>query len=154
MTENNTIDMNAVDGDEIENLDVIESLFFAYRDFIEDPDKILAEYGFGRAHHRVLFFVCRQPGLTVAELLGILKITKQSLARVLKQLLSAEYISQIEGSSDRRKRLLYPTQKGRELVLKLSVPQSGRISNALSGMSVGEKDIILAFLRQMHGNKR
>jgi len=147
-------EMKAVDSDEIENLDVIESLFFAYRDFIGDPDKILYEYGFGRAHHRVLYFVCRQPGLTVAELLSILKITKQSLARVLKQLLDADYISQIEGHSDRRKRLLFPTEKGRELVLKLSTPQSERITNALSGMDETKRQHILTFLHQMRGNKR
>jgi len=147
-------EMKAVDSDEIENLDVIESLFFAYRDFIGDPDKILYEYGFGRAHHRVLYFVCRQPGLTVAELLGILKITKQSLARVLKQLLDADYISQIEGHSDRRKRLLFPTEKGRGLVLKLSTPQSERITNALSGMDETKRQHILTFLHQMRGNKR
>src|ERR1700759_296530 len=64
----------------------IELFYFAYRDFTCDPDAILAQYGFGRAHHRVLHFVHRNPGLKVAELLEILKITKQSLARVLKQL--------------------------------------------------------------------
>ena len=66
--------------------DLIELLFFAYRDFVGGPDLILAEYGFGRAHHRVLHFVLRRPGLTIAELLDILKITKQSLNRVLKEL--------------------------------------------------------------------
>ena len=70
---------------------LIELLFFAYRDFTSDPDEILAGYGFGRAHHRVLHFVNRRPGLTVAELLDVLKITKQSLARVLKQLIDASY---------------------------------------------------------------
>lgn len=146
-------DMKPVDADEIKNIDVIESLFFAYRDFVEDPDNILSEYGFGRAHHRVLFFVCRHPGLTVAELLTILKITKQSLARVLKQLVDAEYIQQIEGSKDRRKRLLFPTNSGRELVLELSVPQSERISKALSGMDSLQREQILTFLHQMRGNK-
>ena len=147
-------DMKAVDSDEIENLDVIESLFFAYRDFIGDPDNILSEYGFGRAHHRVLYFVCRRPGLTVAELLNTLKITKQSLARVLKQMLNAEYINQVEGKNDRRKRLLFPTEKGRDLVLKLSSPQSERISRALSGLDEQQREDILTFLHQMRGNKR
>ena len=147
-------DMKAVDSDEIENLDVIESLFFAYRDFVGDPDNILFEYGFGRAHHRVLYFVCRRPGLTVAELLNTLKITKQSLARVLKQMLNAEYITQIEGKNDRRKRLLFPTAKGRDLVLKLSSPQSERISRALSGLDEQQRENILTFLHQMRGNKR
>ena len=62
--------------------DLIELFFFAYRDFVSDPDRILADYGFGRAHHRVLHFVDRQPGLTIADLLDILRITKQSLNRV------------------------------------------------------------------------
>src|SRR5262249_16066133 len=67
--------------------DVIELLFFAYRDFVGDPDEVLEKYGFGRAHHRVLHFVNRNPGMKVADLLVILKITKQSLGRVLKQLI-------------------------------------------------------------------
>src|SRR3954464_5994861 len=66
--------------------DLIELLFFAYRDFVGDADRLLADYGFGRAHHRVLHFVDRHPGLTVADLLEVLKITKQSLNRVLKEL--------------------------------------------------------------------
>src|SRR5262249_41205057 len=87
--------------------DVIELLFFAYRDFIGDPDDVLAKCGFGRAHHRVLHFVNRNPGMKVAELLDILKITKQSLGRVLKQLIDQGYVAQKEGANDRRQRLLY-----------------------------------------------
>ena len=71
--------------------ELIELLFFAYRDFVGDPDSILERYGFGRAHHRVLHFVNRNPGLTIAALLDILKITKQSLGRVLKELLEQGY---------------------------------------------------------------
>jgi DNA-binding MarR family transcriptional regulator len=82
----------AVTADEGIDFSIIELMYFAYRDFTSDPDQILAEYGFGRAHHRVLHFVNRLPGLTVAELLDVLKITKQSLARVLKQLIDAGYI--------------------------------------------------------------
>jgi hypothetical protein len=77
---------------------IIELFFFAYRDFTSDPDQILSDYGFGRAHHRVLHFVNRRPGLTVAELLDVLKITKQSLARVLKQLIDTDHIVQLQGS--------------------------------------------------------
>ncbi|EIM72080.1 MarR family transcriptional regulator [Nitratireductor aquibiodomus RA22] len=110
---------------------IIEHLFFAYRDFTADPDAILDEYGFGRAHHRVLHFVNRLPGLTVAELLEVLRITKQSLARVLKQLIDDGYIVQIPGPRDRRQRELYPTQKGRDLALALALPQSRRIRAAL-----------------------
>src|SRR6202048_3931601 len=86
--------------------DVIELLFFAYRDFIGDPDDVLAKLGFGRAHHRVLHFVNRNPGMKVAELLDILKITKQSLCRVLKALIDEGYVVQKEGAKDRRHRLL------------------------------------------------
>src|SRR5437867_3427963 len=77
--------------------DVIELLFFAYRDFTGDADDVLAKLGFGRAHHRVLHFVNRNPGMKVAQLLDILKITKQSLGRVLKQLIEQGYVLQKEG---------------------------------------------------------
>ncbi len=76
----------AGDGDALE---LVELFFFAYRDFVGDADRLLENYGFGRAHHRVLHFVNRRPGLTIAALLDILRITKQSLNRVLKQLLEA-----------------------------------------------------------------
>src|SRR5579872_3634262 len=89
--------------------DLIELFFFAYRDFVGDADRLLEAYRFGRAHHRVLHFVNRQPGLTIAELLDILKITKQSLNRVLKELLDHAYVEQRAGASDRRQRLLYLT---------------------------------------------
>src|SRR5476651_2197259 len=79
--------------------DVIELLFFAYRDFVGDPDDVLAKLGFGRAHHRVLHFVNRNPGMKVAELLEILNITKQSLGRVLKQLIDQGYVLQKEGAT-------------------------------------------------------
>src|SRR5437764_13068313 len=84
----------------------IELLFFAYRDFTAEPDAILMRYGFGRAHHRVVHFVGRHPQMTVSELLGILRITKQSLSRVLGQLVRQEFIVQRPGSQDRRQRLL------------------------------------------------
>ncbi|MEM8593008.1 MAG: MarR family transcriptional regulator, partial [Pseudomonadota bacterium] len=100
-----------------------ELLFFAYRDFTGDPDVILADFGFGRAHHRVLHFVNRNPGLRVADLLDILNITKQSLSRVLKQLIDQGYVSQKAGASDRRERLLYPTERGKALAARLAAPQ-------------------------------
>lgn len=108
----------------------IELLFFAYRDFTAEPDTILARYGFGRAHHRVIHFVGRHPQMTVSELLGILRITKQSLSRVLSQLVSQEFIFQQPGSHDRRQRLLELTPKGRDLERQLSEPQRIRIANA------------------------
>src|SRR5262249_55485271 len=102
----------------------------AYRDFTADPDAILARYGFGRAHHRVIHFVGRHPQMTVTELLGILRITKQSLNRVLGQLVRQELILQRPGPSDRRQRLLELTAKGHELERQLSEPQRARIGNA------------------------
>src|ERR1700721_2627738 len=78
--------------------DIIELLFFAYRDFVGDPDEVLARLGFGRAHHRVLHFVNRNPGIKVAALLVSLKITKQSLGRVLKQLIAQGYVVQRGGA--------------------------------------------------------
>src|SRR5262249_52996623 len=111
--------------------DIIELLFFAYRDFISEPDEALAKFGFGRAHHRVLHFVNRNPGMKVAELLDILKITKQSLGRVLKQLVDEGYVLQKAGAHDRRQRLLYLTTKGETLAMKLAGLQSARVPPAL-----------------------
>lgn len=131
------------------DLKIIELLFFAYRDFTSDPDQILAEYGFGRAHHRVVHFVNRTPGLTVAELLDVLKITKQSLARVLKQLIDSGHIVQIQGLRDRRQRELYPTDEGRELALALARPQSRRINAAFEGLPDIGRDAVEQFLTAM-----
>lgn len=128
---------------------LIELLFFAYRDFTSDPDKILAGYGFGRAHHRVLHFVNRRPGLTVAELLDVLKITKQSLARVLKQLIDTGHVVQVRGARDKRQRRLYPTAAGRELSLALAAPQSRRIGAALRNLEPGDRAAVERFLRAM-----
>ena len=108
----------------------IELLFFAYRDFTAEPDAILAEYGFGRAHHRVVHFVGRHPQMTVGDLLGILRITKQSLNRVLGQLVRQGFIVQHRGAQDRRQRLLELTERGRELEHRLSEPQRARVGAA------------------------
>lgn len=135
--------MDNADGIDFE---IIELLFFAYRDFISDPDAILAEYGFGRAHHRVLHFVNRQPGLTVAALLDTLKITKQSLARVLKQLVESGDIHQMTGPEDRRQRKLYPTRKGRQLALALARPQSRRIAKSFSALESDKRTAVIKFL--------
>lgn len=131
------------------DLSLIELLFFAYRDFTSDPDQILSELGFGRAHHRILHFVNRTPGLTVAELLDVLKITKQSLARVLKQLIDTGHVVQVRGPRDRRQRELYPTNKGRALALALARPQSRRIRAALEGAASGDRPAIERFLKAM-----
>jgi DNA-binding MarR family transcriptional regulator len=130
-------------------LECAELLFFAYRDFTSDPDQILSELGFGRAHHRILHFVNRTPGLTVAELLDVLKITKQSLARVLKQLIDTGHVVQVRGPRDRRQRELYPTSKGRELALALARPQSRRIRAALEGAASSDRPAIERFLKAM-----
>src|SRR5881296_3578488 len=120
--------------------DIIELLFFAYRDFISDPDQILADFGFGRAHHRVLHFVNRNPGMKVAELLDILRITKQSLGRVLKQLIDQGYVVQKEGANDRRQRLLYVTPRGEALAMRLAGLQTTRIARALEELGPGAHD--------------
>jgi DNA-binding MarR family transcriptional regulator len=94
-------------------------LFFGYRDFTAGADAILADLGMGRAHHRVLHFVGRRPGITVGELLGILAITKQSLGRVLTPLVEEGYVTQATGHADRRQRLLSLTPKGAALERRL-----------------------------------
>lgn len=108
----------------------IELLFYAYRDFTAAPDAILTGIGFGRAHHRVIHFVGRQPGMTVSELLDILKITKQSLSRVLSQLVDQGYVVQRPGTRDRRQRLLELTPKGAALERQLSEGQRALVASA------------------------
>jgi DNA-binding MarR family transcriptional regulator len=129
--------------------DIIELLFFAYRDFVGDADHELEAFGFGRAHHRVLHFVFRYPGLKVADLLDVLRITKQSLGRVLKQLLDEGYIVQKTGNNDRRQRLLFATAKGEALVGKLAGLQTDRITRALGNIGPGGADTVRQFLRAM-----
>jgi DNA-binding MarR family transcriptional regulator len=129
--------------------DLIELLFFAYRDFIGDPDDVLAKFGFGRAHHRVLHFVNRNPGMKVAELLDILKITKQSLGRVLKQLVDQGYVVQKEGANDRRQRLLFVTPKGETLAMKLAGLQTARITRALAELGPNAHESARRFLVAM-----
>jgi DNA-binding MarR family transcriptional regulator len=129
--------------------DIIELLFFAYRDFVNEPDDVLAKLAFGRAHHRVLHFVNRNPGMKVAELLDILKITKQSLGRVLKQLIDQGYVLQKEGAKDRRQRLLHVTTKGEALAMKLAGLQTARIARALSELGPNAHDATRRLLAAM-----
>ena len=129
--------------------DIIELLFFAYRDFVGDADDELEVFWFGRAHHRVMHFVYRYPGLKVADLLDVLRITKQSLGRVLKQLLDEGYIVQKTGNNDRRQRLLYATPKGEALVAKLATLQTKRIDRALEEIGPAGADTVRRFLRAM-----
>jgi len=126
-------------------LDVMGLFYFAYRDFVGDADNLLERQGFGRAHHRVLYFVNLKPGMPVADLLGILKITKQSLARVLRQLIDNGYVEQKMGDSDRRQRLLYATAKGREFFETLSATQTSRIDAALARLPPEGKRTVLKF---------
>lgn len=129
--------------------DIIELLFFAYRDFVGDPDEVLLKLGFGRAHHRVLHFVKRNPGMKVADLLEILNITKQSLGRVLKQLVDEGYVSQKEGAQDRRQRLLFVTSKGETLALKLASLQTQRINRAFGELGPNAHEAARRFLTSM-----
>src|ERR1700734_1813361 len=129
--------------------DLIELLFFAYRDFVGDPDEVLEKLGFGRAHHRVLHFVNRNPGMKVAELLDVLKITKQSLGRVLKQLIDEGYFGQREAANDRRQRLLYVSPAGEALAMKLAGLQTARISGVLAQLGPGAREAARRFLAGM-----
>ncbi len=129
--------------------DIIELLFFAYRDFVGDPDEVLLKFEFGRAHHRVLHFVNRNPGMKVADLLDILNITKQSLGRVLKQLVDQGFIVQKEGAQDRRQRLLYATAKGEALSLRLAQLQTERITRAFGELGPGAHEAARRFLTAM-----
>src|SRR5580692_5928432 len=129
--------------------DLIELLFFAYRDFVGDPDEVLAKLGFGRAHHRVLHFVNRNPGIKVADLLDILKITKQSLGRVLKQLIDQGYVVQREGAQDRRQRLLHVSPAGEALAMQLADLQTERIARVLAEIGPGGREAAQRFLAGM-----
>jgi DNA-binding MarR family transcriptional regulator len=129
--------------------ELIELLFFAYRDFIGDADERLAGLGFGRAHHRVLHFVNRHPGMRVADLLEILKITKQSLGRVLRDLVDDGYVVQKAGPADRRQRLLYLTPRGEALARDLAYLQTRRFARALNECGPGARDAARRFLAAM-----
>jgi DNA-binding MarR family transcriptional regulator len=132
-----------------EVVQLIELLFFAYRDFTGDADAILAEYGYGRAHHRVLHFITRYPGLRVADLLLILNITKQSLARVLRQLVESGLVVQSAGDTDRRERRLHVTPAGRALMRRLVGAQVRRIRRAVGASGNGADAAIRRFLTAM-----
>jgi len=135
----------------------MELVFYAYRDFTAEPDAILAEYGFGRAHHRVIYFVGRNPGITVSELLDILQITKQSLSRVLSHLVHEEFILQRPGTQDRRKRLLDLTEKGSILEKRLSKNQRDRIARAYRDAGAdaveGYRKVILGMINEKDREK-
>ena len=137
----------------------IELLFYAYRDFTSEADSILSEIGLGRAHHRVLYFVGKYSGMTVSDLLSILRITKQSLSRVLSHLIAEEYVRQQIGDTDKRQRLLFLTSKGSALEARLTDIQCKRFANAYlkSGASdvAGFEQVLNALLDEQtnHQNK-
>ncbi|HJM60296.1 MAG TPA: MarR family transcriptional regulator [Alphaproteobacteria bacterium] len=129
----------------------IEMLYFGYRNFVAKADAVLAPLDFGRAHHRVIYFVGRNPGLTVAQLLATLRITKQSLSRVLGQLVRTGYVVQETGTRDRRQRLLSLTDKGRKLEHRLSGLQRTLVAEvyreAGSAAVAGFEKIMLGLMR-------
>jgi DNA-binding MarR family transcriptional regulator len=129
--------------------ELIELFFFAYRDFVGDADRLLEAYGFGRAHHRVLYFVTRRPGLTIAELLDILRITKQSLNRVLRELVDKNFIETRAGALDRRRRQLHATIEGERLALRLAQVQTRRFAGALEALGDDGRQSVAAFLNAM-----
>ncbi len=150
---NSTVNVKrACEGAREDLTDLVELLFFAYREFTAEPDAVLARYGFGRAHHRVLHFVNRSPGLRVADLLDILKITKQSLARVLKQLVERGFIESQAGETDRRERLLFLTPRGTELAKQLMDLQNARLDRALQSAGPGAEMAARAFLLGIVGD--
>ena len=108
----------------------IEAMFFAYRGFTADPDRILDNYAYGRAHHRAVHFIHRSPGTTVNNLLGILGVTKQSLNRVLRTLISDGLVESRVGTKDKRERHLFLTQEGATLERELSDAQRKRMRDA------------------------
>ena len=127
----------------------IELLFFAYRDFTAEADAILAGHRLGRAHHRVVYFVGRQPGITISELLVILNITKQSLSRVLARLVKDGYVILEQGKDDRRQRLLTLSEKGRDLEKELTAVQKNRFSRAFRSAGFDSVDGYLEVMRNM-----
>lgn len=108
----------------------IEAMFFAYRGFTADPDRILSEMAYGRAHHRAVHFINRSPGTTVNNLLNILGVTKQSLNRVLRTLIADGLVESRVGEIDRRERHLHLTNEGRFLEGRLSDAQRARMRSA------------------------
>ena len=109
---------------------IIELMFFSYRDFTSGPDRVLEKINFGRAHHRIIYFVGKKQIITIKDLLSILQITKQSLSRVLNQLVKNEYII-VSTGEDKKTKNLSLTKKGQELEYKLSTIQIKKIRNII-----------------------
>ena len=130
-------------------------LFFAYRDFTNAADVILDELALGRAHHRALHFIGRNPGIAVGDLLGVLRITKQSLARVLTTLVEQGYVAQTQGRADRRQRLLTLTPAGEALERRLFERQRERLVAAYREAGAGAVEGFRRVMRSiMDGSAR
>ncbi len=141
---------------EIEIRKILELMFFSYRDFTSGPDKVLEKINFGRAHHRVIYFVGKKKNLTIKELLTILQITKQSLSRVLNQLVKEKYIILSIGE-DKRTKKLNLSNKGEELEKQLSEIQINKIYNVIKNFN--EQDIngfkkVLYQMIEKHNQKK
>ena len=124
-------------------------MFFAYRDFTGEADQMLSNLGLGRAHHRVIYFVGRQPGITISELLEILNITKQSLSRVLGRLVDDEFVRLEQGQDDKRQRLLSLTDRGHSLEQELTSVQKSRFSRAYKEAGFDSVDGFLTVMQNM-----
>lgn len=141
------VDVNRRGGEpELFAFDLIERMFFGYRDFVGVADAALAEMGYGRAHHRVLHFVDRHPGLTVGELLGILKVSKQGVAKPLKALTDDDLIRVRPGVTDRREKRLETTERGHALARELARLQTERIEAALAAAGPAARAPVSRFL--------
>ena len=131
----------------------IELMFFAYRDFTAEADTMLASCGLGRGHHRVIYFVGRNPGINVSDLLAILNITKQSLSRVLSHLITDDYICQEQGTTDKRQRLLSLTDKGKTLEHDVTMIQRRRFAQAFKSVSTNDVTGFISVMEAMLDDK-
>ena len=127
---------------------IIELIFFSYRDFTSGPDEILDKINFGRAHHRVIYFVGKKEQITIRNLLSILQITKQSLSRVLNQLVKEKYII-VSTGNDKRTKNLSLTKKGMELEETLTNIQTKRIRNVIKNAKEDDINVFKKILYAM-----
>ena len=127
---------------------IIELVFFSYRDFTAGPDQILEQLNFGRAHHRVIYFVGKKDKITIKELLGVLKITKQSLSRVLNQLVKEGYIL-VSTGLDKRTKNLSLTSSGINLENELSTIQIQKIKKVINNFNQEDIDGFKKILYEM-----
>ena len=130
---------------------VIELIFFSYRDFTAGPDKVLEKLNFGRAHHRVIYFVGKKNNITIKELLGVLKITKQSLSRVLNQLVKEGFII-VSTGLDKRTKTLSLTKNGDNLENELSTIQINKIKKVINNFDNNNINSFKKILYQMIDN--